>query len=81
MGSEHESEAGRTPARDANRTPKDGSGPTDADAGRKPQEVNTTSRTDFEREQERKEGRQPIRTPEEMSLHDEFDRLSKEKRH
>lgn len=44
MNSEHESDAERTPPRAANRTEKDGSGPTDGEAGKSPQELGTTDR-------------------------------------
>ena len=73
MNSEHEAEAGRTPSREANRTPKDGSGPSGEDAGRRPHELKTTSKTQFERDMEEKEGPSVARTPQEMSLHEEFD--------
>ena len=78
MGSEHEAEAGRTPSRAANRTEKDGAGPSDPDAGRRPHELRSTSKTEFEREQEEKEGRSAGRTPQEMSLHEEFDQSRKD---
>lgn len=79
MNSEHESDAERIPPRSANHTPKDGSGPSGSDAGRKPHELRATSTTDFERDQEKKEGKRVARTPEEMSLHEEFDQDRKAK--
>lgn len=78
MNSERESEAARTPSREANRTEKDGAGPTADDAGRKPHELRATRRTEFERSMEEKEGHQPLRTPDEMRLHAELDQLDPE---
>lgn len=80
MSSEHEAEADRMPPRSANHTEKDGAGPTGADAGRKPHELRATSKTDFEREQEEKEGPRAPRAPGEMSLHEEFDQDRKAKK-
>lgn len=43
-------------------------------SGEKPHELRTTSKSDFDRQIEEKEGPQVARTPEEMSLHEELDR-------
>jgi hypothetical protein len=77
MNSEHESDAARIPSPASNRTAKDGSGPTGPDAGRRPHDLAATSKTDLEKEMEAREGRQPHRTPEEMSLHEELDMTRK----
>lgn len=75
MNSERESAAGRTPSREANRTERDGSGPKDKDAGREPHELQATRRSDFERKIEEKEGPLAQRTPDEMRLHEELDKI------
>ena len=78
MNSEHESAAGRTPAREKNRTETDPADTGGTDAGKKPADLRTTSKTDLEHHIEEKDGRLAQRTPEEMSLHEELDQRKKE---